>query len=142
MRKITIGLLAVLAGVLASCAAPERDKSPASMLVEYRRTGGIAGLDDHLQVDATGKATLTRRSVRSEFTIEPETLRQLRERLDKAGFPRMWPEYLPSGKGRDLFTYVITYQGRTVRTMDTAVPEALRPVLELLNELVGKGGKP
>jgi hypothetical protein len=37
---------------------------------------------------------------------------------------------------------VITYRGHTVRTMDTAVPEALRPALDLLNQIVASHGKP
>jgi hypothetical protein len=37
---------------------------------------------------------------------------------------------------------VITYRGHTVRTMDTAVPEALRPALDLLNQIVASPGKP
>ena len=42
----------------------------------------------------------------------------------------------PHQGGSDLFQYELTFQGRTVRAVDTAVPDALQPAIELLNQVV------
>lgn len=137
-RILLVFLITVLAAWLPSCAKT----ASSATLVEYRRTGGIAGLDDHLIVRANGQATLTRRDQRYEFALERETLSQLQSLLDNAQFTRLSGEYLPSQPGADLFTYTITYRGNTVRSMDTAVPEVLQPALDLLNQTVAGHGKP
>jgi hypothetical protein len=130
--------IAVLLGWLAGCGAPA---SP-EVIVEYRRTGGFAGLDDHLVVRADGETTLDRREERYEFELDSETMDRLLTALDNAELSQLDGEYLPSQKGGDLFECVVAYQGYTVRTGDTAVPESLWPALELLNQIVESDGKP
>jgi hypothetical protein len=130
--------IVVLLGWLAGCGAPASRET----IVEYRRTGGFAGLDDHLVVRADGEATLDRRGERYEFELDSETMDRLLTTLDNAEISQLDGEYLSSQKGGDLFEYVVTYQGYTVRTGDTAVPESLWPALELLNRIVENGGKP
>ena len=128
----------VLAGCLASCTAIPSQGT----LIEYRRTGGFAGLDDHLVVDANGRTILTRKSGRYEFTINRDTMDRLVSVLNNAEFTKLRSEYLPSRKGSDLMEYIVTYKDHQVRAMDTAVPDSLWPVLELLNQIVESGGKP
>jgi len=89
-----------------------------------------------------GQATLTRKAEHYEFILDRDTMNQLQTLFDDAEFSKLRREYLPSRQGSDLFEYVVTYKGHTVRTMDTAVPEALWPVLELLNQIIESGGKP
>lgn len=137
-RVMAIGVMVTVALLLAGCARP----GPTETLVEYSRSGGIAGFDDHLVIRADGQATLTRRGQSSEFALDRDTLVRLQALLDDAQFTRLDGEYLPSSSGADLFTYVIAYRDHTVRTMDTAVPEALQPALELLNQIVADHGKP
>jgi hypothetical protein len=137
-RILLIVVGTILAAWLASCAKT----ASSDTLVEYSRMGGIAGLEDHLVVRASGQATLTRRDQRYEFALERETLSQLQALLDNAQFTRLSGEYLSSRPGADLFTYAITYRGHTVRSMDTAVPEVLQPALDLLNQTVASHGKP
>jgi hypothetical protein len=110
--------------------------------IEYRRTGGVAGLDDYLTIDASGKAVLDRREKHYEFVVDGQTFERLQKQLDQARFSRLAAEYLPGDTCCDLFEYTITYQGHTVHTMDTAVPESLRLVLNSLNEIVAAAGKP
>jgi hypothetical protein len=112
------------------------------ILAEYRRSGGFAGLDDYLVIQVNGQATLTRKTEHYEFVLDRDTMNQLQALFDDAEFSKLRREYLPSRQGSDLFEYVVTYKGHTVRTMDTAVPEALWPVLELLNQIIESGGKP
>jgi hypothetical protein len=43
---------------------------------------------------------------------------------------------MPRGVPADAFTYTITYQGRTVKTADSAVPAALEPLFETFNHML------
>ena len=126
---------AVLAGCLFGCAGSDRR-------IEYRRSGGFAGFDDRLVIAEDGKSTLTRRSQRYEFTLDEDSLKSLQGLFETARFSQLSKEYLPSQPGADLFEYILTYQGHTVRTLDGAVPEALQPILEALNRIVADQGQP
>jgi hypothetical protein len=107
---------------------------PAAVLVHYVRSGGIAGLEDHLSVTRRGVATVTRRGSPSRtVVVAPERRAALESALERANFPRLRPEYLPRHPIADAFSYAVTYEGKTVRATDTAVPRALEPVLEALD---------
>jgi hypothetical protein len=129
-------LLAVAAVGLASCQQADN-----KALIEYKRTGGFAGLDDHLIIQANGQAVLTQKGKRSEFLLERTQMEQLTTALDDANFTKLDKEYLPEQSGNDLIEYWITYKKHRVHTMDTAIPQALTPVLELLNEIVIRGNQ-
>lgn len=129
-------MIALFVFLAAGCAATNPQ---VSTLVEYRRSGGIRGLDDHLIIGTDGEATLIRRAARFEFTVGSDTLDQLRTVLNAADFPNLRREYLPERQGADLFEYTLNYGGRTVRTKDFAIPEVLQPLIELLNQLVERG---
>ena len=131
-------VMAILAGWLAGCTGA----TSSGMLIEYCRSGGFAGLDDRLVINVNGQATLTRKAEHYEFVLDGDTMNQLLTLLDNAEFSKLRGEYLPPRKGSDLFEYVVTYKGHTVRTMDTAVPQSLQPILESLNQIVESGGKP
>ncbi|MEW5720131.1 MAG: hypothetical protein AB1817_16010 [Chloroflexota bacterium] len=111
--------------------------------IEFRRSGGIVGLDDQLTIDEKGHAKLTtRRSGKPEFDLAQEELARLRAALREANFAslpedsRRKPYLVP-----DEISYVIAYQGHTVRTSDTAIPEKLQPVIQMLNGVVDAKSK-
>jgi len=85
---------------------------------------------------------LIRKTARYEFVLPQGTLDQLKAAFDKAEFAKLNSEYLPARKGNDQIEYSVSYRGRTVRTMDTAIPDALQPVLELLDQIITSGSKP
>ncbi|MBU4224327.1 MAG: hypothetical protein KKC71_00700 [Chloroflexi bacterium] len=131
-------VVAMLTGWLVGCTKT----SSSEMLIEYRRSGGFAGLDDHLVIKKNGEAALTRKSQRYEFTLDSDAINRLQTLFEEASFSQLRKEYLPSRQGSDLFDYVITYKGHTVRTMDGAVPPSLQPILETLNQIVESQGTP
>jgi len=102
-------------------------------LIEYRRSGGIAGREDRLVVLTDGTVRLSRRGAVTDYRISADTLNELRALLERVDFRRMREEYLPTRRGADLFEYEVIYQGRRIRTMDTAVPPELQPLLQLLS---------
>ena len=138
VRQYLLLILAALALCLTACAPAAR----ATVLIEYHRTGGIAGFDDRLVIMTDGTVQITRRTGTSTATIGGEDLNRLIAFFDQAGFARLDREYLPANNCCDLFDYVVTYRGHTVHTMDTAVPESLQPALRELDGLLSKYGNP
>ena len=134
------GLLLVLQAVALSTSGCAKMSSQATTLIEYRRSGGIAGREDQVVILTDGTARLHRRGVAADFRVAPDTLDQLRALLQRVDFRAMREEYLPArqGGGADLYEYVVIYQDRRIRTMDTAVPPELQPLLQLLGGLANR----
>lgn len=107
--------------------------------LEYQRSGGFLGLEDHLTIVQAGKVILERKGLETEFQLDSEAMSQLETLLSDAQFTELEDEYFPERQGSDLIEYTIRYSGHTVRMMDTAIPETLYPVLESLNRLVENG---
>jgi hypothetical protein len=111
----------------------------ATTLIEYRRSGGIAGREDRLVVLSDGTVRRTRRgAAAADYRVGADTLAELRALLDRIDFRRMRAEYLPPRQGADLFEYVLIYRDRRIRTMDTAVPAELQPLIQLLGGLANR----
>jgi hypothetical protein len=106
--------------------------------IAYRRSGGFAGVNDYLVIEANGSARLTRKNGEASFVVTQDELGQLTALLEQSGFSTLNSNNTPGGIGADRFEYEITYQGHTVRTMDGAVPPTLVPVLGRLNDLLAK----
>jgi hypothetical protein len=113
--------------------------SSQDVLIEYRRTGGFAGFDDHLVIYTNGDAVLTRQDQQSEFSISPDSMLKLQDLFSQADFGDLRREYLPERQSADVFEYVISYQGKSVRSVDTAIPPELIPLIQALNEIVDTG---
>jgi len=76
-------VVAMLTGWLAGCSKA----SSSETLIEYRRSGGFAGWDDHLVVEKDGEAVLTRKSERFEFTLNSDTTNRLQTLFERRSFP-------------------------------------------------------
>jgi hypothetical protein len=150
-RSMVLALLflCIIVLVLGSgCSSPppaDGDNPPApDILVEYQRTGGIAGFDDHLVVFENGQAIYTRRETPGStpagiFYLSDKELAELQRLLEEADFPGLAPHYPAPVPGADYFTYSITYKGKTVTTETTGVPPALAPVIGQLDYLLAEG---
>jgi hypothetical protein len=150
-RTLTLPLLVgclVVFVLGAGCSSPppaDGDIPPApDILVDYQRTGGIAGFDDHLVVFENGQAIYTRRNTPGSppsgiFYLSDKELAELQRLLEEADFPGLAPHYPAQDPGADYFTYSITYKGKTVTTETTGVPPALAPVIGQLDYLLAEG---
>jgi hypothetical protein len=108
-----------------------------TQLVDYHRSGGIAGFEDRLTVSRSGVGVHTPRSgVPRVFRVSPAALADLERALEAADFPSLDPSYLPTTPIADAFSYTITHLGATVVTSDGAVPAPLEPVIAQLNRLL------
>jgi hypothetical protein len=145
VKNIQAFLVFGLAVVSAGCAqksSPTPPPTPApKVLIEYHRSGGFAGVIEDLIIYDDGRAVLTQRTGRSEFTLDEDSVKQITEKLEQATFSALKKEYLPERPGADFFEYEISYKGHTVKAQDTAVPESLLPVLESLNEIINSQKK-
>jgi hypothetical protein len=113
--------------------------SSQSTLVEYHRSGGITGREDRLVVLTDGTARLSRQgAVAADYQVGTDTLTELRAMLQRIDFRSMRDEYLPTRRGADLYEYVVIYEDRRIRTMDTAVPPELQPLIQLLSGLANR----
>jgi hypothetical protein len=139
--RIRLLIVASSLVLLVTACAPSAGSSTGITAVDYRRTGGFIGLDDHLSIDANGQAQLTRRTTRTTFIVPADQFRQLGTTFASANFTSLHAEYIPAPGGADQTVYVVTYNGQMVRTADSAVPAALRPVLDLLNQIIETNGK-
>lgn len=128
-------MLKLLLATLVIGCATSRPQVP-EPFVEYQRSGGIRGLDDHLVITADGVAQLRRKAVRSEIALTEDVMQGLRDALSAIEFGQLRREYLPERPGADLFEYVITYEGHAVRTRDTAIPPELRELITVLNRII------
>ena len=143
---ILIGCMIILTLGSGCSSRPPADggnHSAPDIVVEYRRSGGIAGFDDHLVVFENGQAIYTRREAPGEtpagiFYLSDKDMAELRRLLEGADFPGLAPEYPAPAPGADYFTYTITYKGKTVTTETTGVPTALSPVIGQLDYLLAE----
>jgi hypothetical protein len=112
-------------------------------MLTYERSGGIAGLRDELTIYYDGRYEVQRNGSETEFTLDRDELTHLENLIQQANFFQLNDNYLPGNIIPDAFQYVISYrteEGKmhTVRTMTTAVPEVLEPVLSELNQIIAR----
>jgi len=106
------------------------------IMIDYQRSGGIRGLVDHLTISEDGSAQLSRKAARSEFTVAPSVLTEIREVLAGIDFSALKSKYEPDRPGADMYEYVITYGGHTVEAVETVLFSELRPLVQLLDRII------
>ncbi|RME46476.1 MAG: hypothetical protein D6791_08185 [Chloroflexi bacterium] len=149
LSLVRLGISAGLvlgAWLLATCGTPPSTSSSTiaaggDILIEYRRTGGIAGFDDHLVIRKTGEATLQSKDGATQvFTVDAGTVSSLQHTIEQAGFFDLESRHRPGQIIPDALQYRITCQagGRrhTVETSDGVIPEPLIPVIDQLNQII------
>jgi hypothetical protein len=145
-RKIALfpGLLIILCAsvIVAGCMneprAPSTPENPPSILVDYVRTGGIAGVSDHLVIFENGQGIYSTWNGSGEFELSPSQVDQLRDVFSIAGFDSLNGTYPAPTPGADYFTYRITYENQTVITQTTGVPDQLMPVIAYLDRIIAE----
>ncbi|NYT21650.1 MAG: META domain-containing protein, partial [Methanomicrobiales archaeon] len=107
-----------------------------TIVVTFSRTGGFAGNDDHLVLYQNGSAEVTRKDYMTRITVPEETVNAIANLLADAGISGLSDMYPAPQEGADLFSYVLTYGDKTIRMEETAVPDVLRPIVDLLCEII------
>jgi hypothetical protein len=111
------------------------------ILVDYKRTGGFAGFDDHLTIYENGATVITTKNGGNRYTLTSKELNNLTALFESSGFNSVRQQDLPMVKvsGNDFFYYSIDFRGHKLEANEYAFPESLDPVIELLNNLVLQG---
>ncbi len=139
MRAIKTALLALC--VIGCTGTASQVSAP---LIEYHRSGGIRGTDDRLVIKNDGTATLNRNGRASNTTVASDVMDRLRRALRQSQFGSLRSEYdAPpggGGSGADMYNYTITHDGHTVRARDASLPEALHPVISILDRILSNAG--
>jgi len=137
LSVLTLLLVAVL--FLSGCiAAPAVNPIADDTLVIYQRSGGFAGLDDQLTIHTNGGATLRQHEQEHQITLMAEEINQLTTLLDNAEFQSLAGNYPAPKQGADYIAYTIWYADHQVDGVDTTIPEALYPALDLLDQLLAQ----
>jgi hypothetical protein len=139
MRRLpALFVLVALALALGAAAAAG---ASARTLIEADRTGGFAGVDDHVVVRVGGAGTYTGRDGR-HHRLRPADTRKARRVLRESDFASLRRSYRPPGGVADAFEYRIRYRGHTVVYVDGAegVPRRLQRVLSALSGLMSARG--
>jgi hypothetical protein len=109
---------------------------PPTVLVDYIRTGGIAGMDDHMVVFSNGQTVFTTRQKSGEFTMSAEDRSWVEKLIRQADFPNLSSSYPAPSQGADYFYYTLTVGDKTVLTETTGIPASLAPLISRLEELL------
>jgi len=111
------------------------------VLADYKRTGGIAGFNDHLTIFENGTAAVTTKNGGNRYTLSSGEKDDLITLFETSGFNSVNQEDLPMFKvsGNDFFFYLVEFRGHKIEAIEYAFPESIDPVIERLNSLVLQG---
>jgi hypothetical protein len=126
-------------GCLGSKTIPGSQPQSPAVLVDYYRTGGIAGFNDRLVIFDNGIALVSSKTTNSEIDLNQTDIDRIITLFDQAQFHKLEGNYSARPGSVDLIKYTISYESVTVSTEDTAIPPSLKPVIAELNRIVGMG---
>jgi hypothetical protein len=112
-------------------------------LLEFRRAGGQAGIEERLVVGRDGHASLRLPDGVQELELGTGMVEQLEHELKAARFAEL-PEDLrrppgPDEPQPDMVEYAITADGHTVRALGSGLPPELLPLVQALNVVLHRG---
>ncbi len=145
MRRLPAAALALVAALAAASgcdrpgdqpAAAEEEPAGLASEVVFKRTGGLAGFEDRVEIsrDGTVRIQLTGGRPAAKTLTSEETAR-LAGLLTDSGLFQEGGAF--RSQGADLISYVVQYNGVTVAADEEKVPDELRPVLDRLMEILG-----
>ena len=130
-------IAAVMAsGCLGSRTPPVSRPTVPAVLVDYYRTGGIAGLQDRLVLFDNGVAIVSGRTGNHEIVLNQTDIDRIILLFDQGHFSNLQGNYSGRHGSADLIRYTISYQGKTVSAEDTAIPPPIQPVIDELNRII------
>jgi hypothetical protein len=130
----------MVSGCLGSKTTPESNPKVPEVLVDYSRSGGIAGFNDRLVIFDNGIALVSSKTTNSEVDLNQTDIDNIIILFNQAQFSQLEGNYSARAGSVDLIKYSISYENKTVNTEDTAIPLLLKPVITELNRIVGLAG--
>ena len=139
MAVFVLGILVttvLLAGCLGEKAPAMTGTAAPGVVLNYHRTGGIAGVDDRLVIFDNGYAVLSTKTSSHDFQVSKPELARILRLFESADFNSLVGNYTSRRTGADLMQYRITYFDKTLITEDSVVPDPLQPVITELNTII------
>ena len=133
---VLIITLVVASGCLGSKTPPVSRPHAPAVLVDYYRTGGLAGFNDRLVIFDNGVAVVSSKTVNQEIEINKTDVDRIITLFNQSQFPMLEGSYSARPGSTDLIKYTISYHGKTVNVEDSAIPPALQPVIDELNRIL------
>ena len=126
---------------MAACDGTEPAPEPADdTLIEYARSGGFVGLDDHLVIHTDGSATLERREGPATVTISEEEFEAIEELVAELDWEALEGHHSKPNVGvADGYFYEFVYNHVTVTTETAGVPPELEPLIAALDSASSLG---
>jgi hypothetical protein len=136
-------IIVTAGGCLGTRITPAAPQAPPAILVDYHRTGGIAGLNDRLVIFDNGAAIVSsNRGGDREIHLNKTDLDLITSVFTGAQFSLLEGNYTARHGSADVFHYTISYHSKTVNAEDSAIPPSLQPVIEELNRILKTGAAP
>jgi hypothetical protein len=109
----------------------------AARLVSYERTGGIAGVEDHVNVFAGGAVTVRHRDGAKHHTrLSARRMRALRRAIAAAHFEQ--PITAGPTSCSDCFAFHLRHDGHTLSFSEVGAPARVNGVLRILTPLADR----
>lgn len=111
------------------------------VLVTFVRSGGFAGVRDHLEVGDAGKGRVTtkRQPAGVDVALDPAQMADLSSVLSRAKFGSLQVAYGTPGAIADNFQYEVSHEGTTVTVHDlSAAPPTLQAAIGQLEFVVAQ----
>jgi hypothetical protein len=133
---VLIIALVVVSGCLSSKPPPVSRPHAPAVLVDYYRTGGLAGFDDRLVIFDNGVAVVSSKTVNQEIEINKTDIDRIVYLFNQSQFSTLVGNYSARQGSVDLIKYTISYHSKTVSAEDTVIPPSLQPVIDELNRIL------
>ena len=130
------------AGCLGEKAPATTGTAAPGVVLNYHRTGGIAGVDDRLVIFDNGYAVLSTKTSSHDFQVSKSELVRILRLFESADFKSLEGNYTSRHTGADLLQYRITYFEKTIITEDSVIPDSLQPIITELNTIISTGRSP
>ncbi|OPX68294.1 MAG: hypothetical protein A4E37_00972 [Methanoregulaceae archaeon PtaB.Bin056] len=133
----------LLAGCTEEAVPPGEKPEAPGVLIEYSRTGGIAGVMDYAVVFSDGWVVYN--SIHhgtGGFYLGARDMELLRGLIRDADIPGLLDSYPAPVPGADYYAYRIIVGNRTISTETTGIPAPLVPVITTMDELISRHGPP
>jgi hypothetical protein len=128
------------AGCLGTRVIPVNKTAPPAILVDYHRTGGIAGTNDRLVIFNNGVAAISGGSANTEISLNDTDLALISILFNESDFSQLQANYPAPHQSPDLITYTVTYMGKTVTAQNTDIPPSLETIIDKLNGILTSSG--
>ena len=133
--------LLLFAGCTEDAGPPGEKPEPPGVLIEYSRSGGIAGVMDYAVVFSDGWVVYNSTyHGTGGFTLGAADMDLLRGLIRDADIPGLEDNYPAPVPGADYYAYRIIVGNRTISTETTGIPPPLVPVITTMDELIARHG--